>query len=152
MSKSLFKELEKRINNHSYMSGVNRSIDRVRFTAEIFTPTSLVVSFLKELPKDSLALEKSILDPACGDGQFLDAVKWYRILKYEASPEDSVKTLYGIDIMRDNVSLCSERLGGGIILMGDALQPAKRLKGQTEEEYFKLNELLDNHLEMTLFN
>lgn len=152
MSRNLFKELERRVNDHSFMSGVNRSSDRVKLTAEIFTPTSLVVSILKQLPKGSLSIEKSVLDPACGDGQFLDAVKWFRVLKYEVSPEDSVKTLYGIDIMRDNVRLCSKRLGGGTVLMGDSLNPGKRLVGQSDEEYRKLNELLDNPFELTLFN
>jgi uroporphyrinogen-III decarboxylase len=51
------------------------------------------------------------------------------------SEEDALKDLYGVDIMRDNVDLCKKRLGGGTILMGNALDPAKILDGQTDAEH-----------------
>ena len=41
--------------------------------------------------------------------------------------------------MRDNVDLCKKRLGGGTILMGDSLNPTKRLDQQTDDEYHELN-------------
>ena len=33
--------------------------------------------------------------------------------------------------MKDNVKLCKQRLGGGTILVGDALNPARPVPGQT---------------------
>lgn len=151
MSKNLFRELERRLNDHSYMSGINRSRERVRATAEIFTPTALVITFIEALPKNALIPEKLVLDPACGDGQFLAAVKWYRVLKFDIREEEAVKTIFGVDLMRDNVDLCKKRLGGGTILMGDALNPSKRLANQTQDEYRQLNEILDNDTQLTLF-
>ena len=44
--------------------------------------------------------------------------------------------------MRDNVDLCKKRLGGGTILMGDSLNPDKRLEDQTDDEYYQLRRLL----------
>ena len=51
------------------------------------------------------------------------------------SEEDALKDLYGVDIMRDNVDLCKKRLGGGTIVMGNSLEPDKRLEGQTDSEH-----------------
>jgi 2-polyprenyl-3-methyl-5-hydroxy-6-metoxy-1,4-benzoquinol methylase len=78
---------------------------------------------------------KTVLDPACGDGQFLTAIKWVKVFAHGMSEENALKDLYGVDIMRDNVDLCKKRLGGGTILMGNSLEPNKRLDKQTEEEY-----------------
>jgi len=52
-----------------------------------------------------------------------------------------LKDIYGVDIMRDNVDLCKRRLGGGIILMGNTLEPLTRLEEQTNEEYNMMNKL-----------
>ena len=48
--------------------------------------------------------------------------------------EDALKDIYGVDIMRDNVDMTKKRLGGGNILMGNALEPLVLLDDQTEEE------------------
>ena len=46
----------------------------------------------------------------------------------------ALDTLYGVDIMRDNVDLCKKRLGGGNIIMGDTLSPERKLEEQTTKE------------------
>ena len=75
-----------------------------------------------------------MLDPACGDGQFLVAAKWVKVFHHGMPEAEALKDLYGVDIMRDNVDLCRRRLGGGTIVMGDSLKPARELAGQTAEE------------------
>ena len=125
-------------NQHGYMSGVDRMTDRIKATGEVFTPTELVIDMMKKvLETDSSAFEpgKTVLDPACGDGQFLVPVKWFKVLNYNMSEQDAVQDLYGVDIMRDNVDLCKKRLGGGNIYMGNTLEPHLKLREQTEEEH-----------------
>ena len=122
-------------NQHGYMSGVDRMSERVKKTAEVFTPTDLVLEILQEMPIEDFAPGKTVLDPACGDGQFLVPVKLIKMLHFGMSEQDALQDIYGVDIMRDNVDLCLSRLGGGNILMGDTLNPNKRLPEQTDDEY-----------------
>ena len=84
---------------------------------------------------------KTVLDPACGDGQFLVAVKWYKVFAFNMSEDDALKDIYGVDIMRDNVDLCKKRLGGGTIIMGNTLDPKAELKGQTDIEHAQMKRI-----------
>ncbi len=113
------------------MEGVERTAERVQATGEIFTPTGLVVSMLQGLDLDVLGPGRTVLDPACGDGQFLVAAKWIKVLHHEMSEEDALDDLFGVDIMVDNVLLCRRRLGGGTIVVGNSLAPGDRVPGQT---------------------
>jgi SAM-dependent methyltransferase len=130
----LWSEVARRCEGHGYMAGVERTVERVRATGEVFTPTALVIEMIRELPLDQFAPGRTILDPACGDGQFLVAAKWVKVLAHGMSESDAVADLYGIDIMRDNVDLCLRRLGGGTIVMGNTLKPFDEIEGQTEQE------------------
>ena len=92
------------------MSGVEREQSRVKSTGEIFTPTELVQEILNKLPKEMFEQPgKIFLDPSCGDGQFLSEIL---IMKIQAGQtiEQALSTIYGIDIMEDNVKLCRDRL------------------------------------------
>lgn len=143
----MWKRIAKEANEHGYMSGVDRQTDRVKATGEVFTPTELVIEIIqKVLSNDPEAFSpgKTILDPACGDGQFLVPVKLLKMYHYGMSEEDALKDIYGVDIMRDNVDLCKKRLGGGNIIMGNALNPSARLDEQTELEYQQMLELFTN--------
>lgn len=120
---------------------MDRSEDRIRRTAEIFTPTELVIDLLRKVPCDSYAPGKSVLDPACGDGQFLAAVKFAKILIWKQTEESALNDLFGVDIVAENVRLCRHRLGGGTILVGDALNPSREVDGQTVSDRLKLKEL-----------
>jgi hypothetical protein len=53
--------------------------------------------------------EKTFLDPTCGDGQFLGEVL-IRKLENSIPFEEALSTIYGVDLMQDNVDLCRERL------------------------------------------
>jgi len=117
------------------MTGVDRNETRVQATAEVFTPTELVVEILNYLDLDLFAPGRTVLDPACGDGQFLVAAKFVKMLHHRMSESAACADLFGVDLMRDNVDLCKARLGGGTIVMGNSLDPKLRLHGQTDEEH-----------------
>lgn len=143
MSDSLWPRVAARLAEHDYMAGVERTVERVRATGEIFTPSALVIEMLQYTDLALFAPGKTVLDPACGDGQFLVAAKWIKIYHHGMSESEALGDLYGVDIMRDNVDLCLRRLGGGTIVMGDALKPGQHLDGQTDEERATMLALFD---------
>ena len=92
------------------MSGVERDKLRVKSTGEVFTPTDLVQTVLDGLPQELFEDgEKTFLDPACGDGQFLSEIL-IRKVENGIDFETALSTIYGVDLMEDNVELCRERL------------------------------------------
>ena len=98
------------IRNRTYMSGVERDKLRVKATGEVFTPTPLVQEILDELdPNLFKDPSKTFIDPACGDGQFLGEVL-IRKVENGIDFEQALATIYGVDLMQDNVDLCRERL------------------------------------------
>jgi type I restriction-modification system DNA methylase subunit len=98
------------IRNRSYMSGIDRDKLRVKSTGEVFTPTPLVNEILDQL-EPSLFSDptKTAIDPSCGDGQFLGEIL-IRKVENGIDFEVALSTIYGVDIMQDNVDLCRERL------------------------------------------
>jgi type I restriction-modification system DNA methylase subunit len=102
--------------NHSYMSGIERDKLRIKETAEVFTPTSLVQEILDKLEEQDSELfqnpNKTFLDPACGDGQFLSEVVIRKMERSNCTLEQALSTTYGVELMEDNVKLCKERLAG----------------------------------------
>lgn len=143
MSESLWSLVAARLSEHDYMTGIERTVERVAATGEVFTPSSLVVEMLQQVDLDLFAPGKTVLDPACGDGQFLVAAKWIKVHHHGMSEIQALKDLYGVDIMRDNVDLCQRRLGGGTIVMGDSLKPTRVLEGQTDHEHDLMVTLFD---------
>lgn len=98
------------IRNRSYMSGVERDKLRVKATGEVFTPTPLVQEILDQMdPNLFKDPTKTFIDPACGDGQFLGEVL-IRKVENGIDFESALGTIYGVDLMQDNVDLCRERL------------------------------------------
>jgi type I restriction-modification system DNA methylase subunit len=92
------------------MSGVDRDKARVKATGEVFTPTSLVIEILDQLPQELFQdPTKTFCDPSCGDGQFLGEVI-IRKMENGSTFEEALETTYGVDLMQDNVDLCRERL------------------------------------------
>jgi hypothetical protein len=52
---------------------------------------------------------KTFLDNSCGDGQFLGEVL-IRKMENGSTFEQALQTIYGVDLMQDNVDQCRERL------------------------------------------
>ncbi len=140
MLDELWSDIKELSDQHGYMSGVDRMSDRVKKTGEVFTPTDLVIDILRKMDINEFAPGKTVIDPACGDGQFLVPVKFLKMFYFGMSEEDALNDIYGVDIMRDNVDMCKNRLGGGNIIMGNTLAPDIKIPEQTEEEYVKMRE------------
>jgi hypothetical protein len=98
------------------MSGIERDRLRIKQTAEVFTPTNLVLEILDKLEESNPSLftnpSKTFIDNSCGDGQFLSEIVIRKMERSGCSLEQALSTTYGIDIMEDNVNLCRERLSG----------------------------------------
>lgn len=98
------------IRNREYMSGVERDRSRVKATGEVFTPTPLVREMLDQLPVEVFTNPtKTFLDNSCGDGQFLGEVL-IRKMENGSTFEEALSTVYGVDMMQDNVDECRRRL------------------------------------------
>jgi len=110
MSNLPLNEIISYIRERSYMSGVERNNSRIKSTGEVFSPTSLVQVCLDQLPITMfLDPTKTFLDPSCGDGQFLGEVL-IRKMENGSTFEQALRTIYGVDLMPDNVKLCQDRL------------------------------------------
>lgn len=77
--------------------------DRVKDTAEVFTPIELIELMLKELQIDwsNPPQDKKFIDPTCGSGNFLTIL---------ASRGIPIGNLYGVDLMGDNIDTTKKRL------------------------------------------
>lgn len=98
------------VRNRSYMSGIERDSLRIKSSSEVFTPTDLVIHILDQYDQTIFSdPDKTFLDPSCGDGQFLGEVL-IRKLENGIDFETALSSIYGVDIMNDNVNLCRDRL------------------------------------------
>src|ERR1035437_7241692 len=77
---------------------------------EVFTPIPLVQEMLDQLPPDVWTnYSKTFLDNSRGNGKFLVEVL-RRKLQLNHNPLQSLSTIYGVDIMQDNIDGCKLRL------------------------------------------
>ena len=83
---------------------------RRKQTAEVFTPRELIDEMLDKLPEDVWeSVDKTFLDNSCGNGNFLVAIL-ERKLSLGMDPEASLRSIYGVELMADNVEECKQRL------------------------------------------
>jgi hypothetical protein len=86
---------------------------RVKSTGEVFTPLEVITKKLDDLEKYDSSIfsdpTKTFLEPSAGDGNFLSEVL-IRKVKNGIDLATALSTIYGVDIMQDNVDLCRERL------------------------------------------
>ena len=98
-----------------------KSKERVRTRGEVFTAAREVNAMLDLVKDETENIDATFLEPACGTGNFLDEVLRRKLAvcqkRYGKSAADYEKmsflactTLYGVDIMADNVERCRERL------------------------------------------
>lgn len=100
----------KHLRDREYMSGIERDKLRTKQTGEVFTPTPLVQEILDQLdPELFKDPTKTFIDPTCGDGQFLSEVL-IRKLEHGHDFATALSTIYGVDLMQDNVDLTRARL------------------------------------------
>jgi type I restriction-modification system DNA methylase subunit len=110
MVDNVLKQVIRHARERDYMSGVDRDTLRIKSSGEVFTPTFLAQQILDSLDQ-SLFTDpvKNFLDPSCGDGQFLSEVL-IRKIKNGIDFEIALSTIYGVDLMSDNIKLCHDRL------------------------------------------
>lgn len=98
-----------------------KSKERVAQRGEVFTAEREVNAMLDLVANECLRPDSRFLEPACGDGNFLSAILQRKLSelkrKYKKSPRDyeklsivAIGSLYGVDIMNDNVEACRQRL------------------------------------------
>jgi hypothetical protein len=94
---------------------------RVADYGEVYTSPREVNAMLDLVKQETERIESRFLEPACGNGNFLIEVlarKLSRIasryaksrLEYEYYAVSAISSLYGIDILEDNVHQCRSRL------------------------------------------
>ena len=98
-----------------------KSKQRVAERGEVFTAEREVNAMLDLVANECLRPDSRFLEPACGDGNFLAAILKRKLAelrrKYKKSAHDyekqaivAIGSLYGVDIMNDNVEACRQRL------------------------------------------
>ena len=79
-------------------------------TNEFFTPYSIVKRMADKIPDDDWAdPTKTFLESSFGNGQFCCYIVWNRI-QHGIDWQTALKTLYGVELMADNVLECHDRV------------------------------------------
>lgn len=97
------------------------SRQRVADHGEVYTSEREVNAMLDLVKQETEKIDSRFLEPACGTGNFLAAILVRKMgvvharyrrsqLDYERSAVLAVSSLYGIDILQDNVIACRRRL------------------------------------------
>lgn len=98
-----------------------KSASRVREHGEVLTARREVEAMLDLVKNESERINSRFLEPACGDGNFLVAIlerklkivsSKYRSKKadFEVQMISALGSIYGIDLLEDNVELAQERM------------------------------------------
>ena len=98
-----------------------KSKERVREHGEVFTAEREVKAMCDLVKDETERIDSRFLEPACGDGNFLAEILKRKLAvvrkKYDKSPLDYEKnsllaasSIYGVDILQDNVTACRARM------------------------------------------
>ena len=88
----------------------NRHNTSIKDTHEFFTPYSIVKRMGDKIPdSDWEDPTKTFLESSFGNGQFVVYIVWNRI-QNGIDWETALKTLYGVELMFDNVQECHDRV------------------------------------------
>jgi hypothetical protein len=105
------------------VSGQVKSKKRVQEHGEVFTNEREVNAMLDMVRQETERIDSRFLEPACGDGNFLAEVLRRKLAvvtsRYRKSLHEwerycfvAVGSLYGVELLPDNVAACRERLYG----------------------------------------
>ena len=97
------------------------SKERVADKGEVYTSKLVVNAMLDLVRQETERIESRFLEPACGTGNFMTGILERKLsivgsrygksqLDYERNAILAVSSLYGIDILEDNVTKCRRRL------------------------------------------
>ena len=94
--------------DRDYVTDVRKN--RRKVTQEFFTPYSIIKRMCDKIPDEDWSdPEKTFLEPSFGNGQFVVYIVWNRI-QHGVDLETTLKTLYGVELMADNVLECHDRV------------------------------------------
>jgi hypothetical protein len=105
-----------------------KSKDRVRDAGEVFTPDFLVEQMLDQFPAEAWEKTKNWLEPTCGNGQFIIGIL-KRKMSHGHKILEALDTVFGCDIMKDNVSECHMRIYDEIVMPYFKSKKSKNWKG-----------------------
>lgn len=89
--------------------------DRVRKYGEVFTPPEVVsrmCDLLEEESPGAFAIEKTFLEPTCGDGAFVVEILRRKFERCRSRRDFrlALESVYGFEIQSDNVVACIENI------------------------------------------
>ncbi len=97
-----------------------KSRNRVIDFGEVFTPSWMVTDMLQTIPNDGERIESRFLEPACGSGNFLVQILQQKLRLVERLYSNnfekkhfallSLMSVYGVELLEDNVSECKSNL------------------------------------------
>ena len=98
-----------------------KSKKRVTDHGEVFTNKREVNAMLDLVKQETERIDSRFLEPACGTGNFLVEILERKLLvvetrykksqlEYERNAITAISSIYGVDILEDNVIACRERL------------------------------------------
>ena len=98
-----------------------KSKERVKERGEVFTAEREVKAMCDLVKDETERIDSRFLEPACGDGNFLAEILTRKLevvkrkykkstLDYEKNAVLAISSVYGVDIMQDNVLACRDRL------------------------------------------
>ena len=98
-----------------------KSKERIREHGEVFTAEREVKAMCDLVKDETERIDSRFLEPACGDGNFLVEILTRKLVvvkrKYKKSSLDyeknavlAISSIYGVDILQDNVVACRDRL------------------------------------------
>jgi len=97
--------------NKSVGSNIERSLDRIDYTAEVFTPMELCIRMVDDVPLEiKQDPDTCFLDPSAGNGNFMIALR-DRLKEYHSEDHILNNMLYAVELMKDNHKEMCERLG-----------------------------------------
>lgn len=116
-----------------------KSKKRVADHGEVFTAEREVNAMLDLVKHETERIESTFLEPACGNGNFLAEIlrrKLAIVDQYKRFPSDwerysvvAMMSIYGVDILPDNVAECRERLYSGLHDRRNVCYPAGEALG-----------------------
>jgi hypothetical protein len=81
---------------------MSKSKSRIKKNGEVFTPEWLVKEMLGKLPEDAWEPNKTFMEPAAGDGNFVEAIIKEKVRRGH-DPYQALQTTYAVELMPDNV-------------------------------------------------
>ena len=110
--------------NHAEMGNDGRQVksrERVRERGEVFTAEREVKAMCDLVKNETERIDSTFLEPACGDGNFLveilnrkmEAVRRQygrNSYEYDQASAMAVSSMYGVELLPDNVDACRNRL------------------------------------------